>query len=169
MEALKKFYAGFVKVEEWLACLMLASIVTLMFLSAVMRKLGVPLNWAGDTSLLLFTWTCFFGADLAIRDKSLVNVDMLLTKFPVKVQKVIRIACHIAAMILLISFVVYGVPLCIDSVARKFSNMDLSYSWATASVPAGSLLLTITMAINLVKMIHSPDGTYGKQGGDDVC
>ncbi len=169
MEIVKKIYSGFVKTEEWVACLLLAAIVTLMFLSAVMRKLGTPLNWAGDTSLLLFAWTCFLGADLAIRDKSLVNVDMLLTKFPKKVQKVIRIACQIAAMALLISFVLYGVPLCIDSVARKFSNMNLSYSWATASVPAGSALLTITSFINLGKMIRSEDGSYGKQGGDDIC
>ncbi len=167
---MKKFYNGFVKVEEILACIMLAGIVVLMFLSAVLRRVGLPLNWAGDTSLLLFTWACFFGADLAIREKSMVSVDILLTKFPVKVQKVIRIVCHIAAMALLISFVYFGIPLCIESVARKFSNMNLSYSWASASVPAGSALMTITSVINLVKMLKSEDGTYGgAKGGSDIC
>ena len=166
---MKKIYDSFVKVEETVACLLLAGIVALMFLSAVLRKAGMPINWAGDTSLLLFTWACFLGADLTIREKSMVNVDMLLTRFPKNVQKVIRIACQIASMALLISFVLYGVPLCIESVARKFSNMELSYSWATASVPAGSALLTITMAINLVKMFSSEDGTYGKQGGNEIC
>ena len=167
---MKKFYNGFVKVEEILACIMLAGIVVLMFLSAVLRRVGLPLNWAGDTSLLLFTWACFFGADLAIREKSMVSVDILLTKFPVKVQKVIRIVCHIAAMALLISFVYFGIPLCIESVARKFSNMNLSYSWASASVPAGSALMTITSVINLIKMLKSEDGTYGSaKGGSDIC
>ncbi|MCR4657117.1 MAG: TRAP transporter small permease [Lachnospiraceae bacterium] len=166
---MSKIYGYFVKAEEFLACLMLAGIVGLMFLSAVLRKAGLPLNWAGDTSLLLFTWACFFGADLAIREKSMVNVDMLLTKFPVKVQKGIRIACQIATMALLFSFIYFGIPLCIESVERKFSNMNLSYSWASASVPAGSFLLLITSGINLVKMFKSEDGTYGKQGGNDVC
>ncbi len=166
---MSKIYGYFVKAEEFIACLMLAGIVGLMFLSAVLRKAGLPLNWAGDTSLLLFTWACFFGADLAIREKSMVNVDMLLTKFPVKVQKGIRIACQIATMALLFSFIYFGIPLCIESVERKFSNMNLSYSWASASVPAGSFLLLITSGINLVKMLRSEDGTYGKQGGNDVC
>ena len=166
---MKKIYNCFVKAEETIACLLLAGIVALMFLSAVLRKAGMPINWAGDTSLLLFTWACFFGADLTIREKSMVNVDMLQNKFPVKVQKAIRIACHIASMALLISFVCFGVPLCIESVARKFSNMNLSYSWATASVPAGSALMTITSAINLVKMIRSEDGTYGAKGGSEIC
>ncbi len=166
---MNKLYNSFVKAEEIIACLMLAGIVGLMFLSAVLRKAGLPLNWAGDTSLLLFTWACFFGADLAIREKSMVNVDMLLTRFPVKVQKVIRISCHIAAMALLLSFVYFGVPLCIDSVDRKFSNMNLSYSWASASVPAGSVLLLITSLINLFKMVKSEDGSYGVQGGNEIC
>ncbi len=166
---MSKIYNVFVKAEEIIACSLLAGIVGLMFLSAVLRKAGLPLNWAGDTSLLLFTWACFFGADLAIREKSMVNVDMLLTKFPVKVQKVIRIVCHIAAMALLISFVYFGVPLCLESVDRKFSNMNLSYSWASASVPAGSILLLITSAINLLKIVRSKDGTYGVQGGDEIC
>ncbi|MBP5385288.1 MAG: TRAP transporter small permease [Lachnospiraceae bacterium] len=166
---MSKFYHFFVKVEELIACLLLAGIVSLMFLSAVLRKAGLPLNWAGDTSLLLFTWACFLGADLTMREKSMVNVDMLLNRFPVKVQKVIRIVCHIAAMALLFSFIYYGIPLCIESVERKFSNMNLSYSWASASVPAGSLLLLVTSGINLVKMVRSKDGTYGTQGGDDIC
>lgn len=166
---MKKVYDCFVKAEEVVACTLLAGIVTLMFLSAVLRKAGMPINWAGDTSLLLFTWACFLGADLIIREKSMVNVDMLLRKFPIKVQKTIRIVCQIAAIALLISFVWFGVPLCIESVARKFSNMNLSYSWATASVPAGSALMAITSSINLVKMIRSEDGTYGKKGGSEIC
>ena len=166
---MKKVYESFVKAEEAIACLLLAGIVVLMFLSAVLRKAGLPINWAGDTSLLLFTWSCFLGADLAVREKSLVNVDMLLKRFPVKVQKAIRIACQIASIALLVSFMIFGVPLCIESAARKFSNMNLSYSWATSSVPVGSALIIITSVLNIFKMFRSEDGTYGKQGGNDVC
>ena len=166
---MKTIYQYFVKAEETIACLLLAGIVVLMFLSAVLRKAGMPINWAGDTSLLLFTWSCFLGADLAIREKSMVNVDMFLSKLPVKTQKAIRIACHLAAMALLLSFVMYGVPLCIRSAARKFSNMNLSYSWASASVPAGCALMLITSAVNLVKIVRSEDGTYGEQGGSEIC
>lgn len=166
---MKRIYEGFVKIEELVACVFLAGIVALMFLSAVLRKCGLPLNWAGDFSLLLFTWSCFFGVDVAIREKSLVNVDMLLSKFPLRVQKIIRIACQMAAMALLLSFVYFGVPLCIESAARKFSNMNLSYSWATSSVPAGSALMVVTSAINLVKMFRSQDGTYGSKGGSEIC
>lgn len=166
---MKKLMDVFSKAEEILACAFLAGIVGLMFFSAVLRKFGAPLNWAGDFSLLLFTWACFFGADVSIREKNLVNVDMLLVKFPKKVQKAIRIVCHLAAMALLASFVYYGIPLCIESVARKFSNMNMSYSWATASVPAGSILMLITSAINFVKICRSDDGTYGASGGSETC
>lgn len=167
---MKKFYAGFVKVEEFLACFSLAAIVVLMFLSAVLRKLGAPINWAGDVSLLFFTWSMFFGADLSIREKGLVSVDMLAEKFPLRVRKTLRIVFQIVAMVFLISLTWYGFPLAIESASRKFSNMELSYSWATASVPVGCLLITITSAVNLAKMFRSEDGTYSNaEGGSDVC
>lgn len=167
---MKKLYMYFTKAEEYLACFALFSIVVLMFLSALLRRVGLPINWAGDVSLLLFTWSCFLGADVAIREKNLVSVDMLLCKLPVRLQKWTRILCQLLAIVFLLSLTLYGVPLCIESVARKFSNMAISYSWATASVPAGALLIGTTSIINLVKMFRSEDGNYSVQtGGSDVC
>lgn len=166
---MKKAYYYFSKVEEFLACLMLMSVVTLVFASALFRTAGHPLNWASDTAQLLFAWSIFFGVDLSMREKSLIKVDMLLQKLPVKTRKYLQILWQIVIIVFLISLIVYGIPLCINSIDRKFSNMNLSYSWATASVPVGSILLTITSVMNLVKMFRSEDGTYAEEGGKDLC
>lgn len=167
---MKRFYASFVKAEDYIACGLLGSIVVLMFMSAMLRKFGLPINWAGDISLLFFSWAMFLGADLSVRERRLVAVDMVVCKLPVKGQKWLRIVLQVVAMVFLLSLTFYGVPLALESVARKFSNMELSYSWATASVPMGCLLLTITSAINLTKMLRSPDGSYSaEEGGSEVC
>lgn len=165
---MKKAYYYFSKVEEFLACLLLMTVVTLVFISAIFRTAGHPLNWASDIAQLLFAWSIFFGVDLSMREKSLIKVDMLLQKFPVKVRKYLQVIWQIVIIIFLISLIVYGIPLCINSIDRKFSNMNLSYSWATASVPVGSILITITSIINLIKIFKSEDGTYA-EGGKDLC
>ncbi|KAE9634024.1 MAG: TRAP transporter small permease [Epulopiscium sp.] len=166
---MKKAYYYFSKVEEFLACLLLISVVTLVFASALFRTAGHPLNWSSDIAQLLFAWSIFFGVDLSMREKSLIKVDMLLQKLPVKARKYLQIIWQIVIIVFLISLIVYGIPLCINSIDRKFSNMNLSYSWATASVPVGSILLTITSVVNLVKMFKSEDGTYAAEGGKDLC
>lgn len=164
----KKAYYYFSKAEEFIACALLVAVVSLVFISAVFRTIGQPLNWATDVAQLLFAWSIFFGVDLSMREKSLIKVDMLLEKLPVKVRKYIQIIWQVIIIIFLISLIAYGIPLCINSVDRKFTNMNLSYSWATASVPVGSILLVITSIINLVKIIRSEDGTYA-EGGKDLC
>ncbi|HHT51172.1 MAG TPA: TRAP transporter small permease, partial [Eubacteriaceae bacterium] len=103
-------------------------------------------------------------ADLVMREKNLVDVDLVLQRFPLKARKFIRIASQLIIIIFLVSLVRYGFPLAIESYSRKFSNMNLSYSWATISVPIGSIMLIFTSIINMRKMIYSKDGTYSKRG-----
>ena len=63
MEGLKK---GVVRIEQVIftverifTALLLCIISVLVFLSAVMRKIGIPINWAQDFSLLCFAWLTF--------------------------------------------------------------------------------------------------------------
>jgi TRAP-type C4-dicarboxylate transport system permease small subunit len=86
---IKKFYNVFCKIEEFIVGAFVAFITFLVFASAVGRCLKFPINWAQDVSLLLFSWVVFLGADLALRKADFVRVDMLVTKFPVKVQKIL--------------------------------------------------------------------------------
>ncbi|MDK2799643.1 MAG: hypothetical protein PWP27_1360 [Clostridiales bacterium] len=165
---MRKAYYYFSKAEEFVACALLLAVVSLVFISAIFRTAGRPLNWANDVAQLLFAWSIFFGVNLSMREKSLIKVDMLLQKLPVKVRKYLQILWQIIIIIFLISLIAYGIPLCINSIDRQFSNMNLSYSWATASVPVGSILLTVTSLINLIKMLKSDDGTYA-EGGKDLC
>ena len=161
---MKKFYNIYIKIEETITICLLGGIAGLIFVSAIMRYIGKPINWANDIALLLFSWLVFFGADLIMREKNLVDVDLVLQRFSLKARKFIRIASQLIIIIFLASLVRYGFPLAIESYSRKFSNMNLSYSWATISVPIGSIMLIVTSIINLRKMLHSKDGTYSKRG-----
>jgi TRAP-type C4-dicarboxylate transport system permease small subunit len=41
--------------------------------------------------------------------------------------------------------------------------MQISYAWATASVPVGALLMLLSSCINLYKMFKSKDGEISKE------
>jgi TRAP-type C4-dicarboxylate transport system permease small subunit len=151
MKNLVKFYKGFCKIEETLVAAFVAIITFLVFLSAVARGIKHPINWAQDLALLLFAWAVFFGADFALRKADFVRVDMFIRILPAKVQKFLYYFFYVVAVIFLGILVRFGIPLCFDNAKRLFQNMGISYSWATASVPAGSILLIITIVIKLVK------------------
>jgi TRAP-type C4-dicarboxylate transport system permease small subunit len=131
-----------------------ALVTFLVFISAVARGINHPINWAQDLALLLFAWVVFLGADSALRKADFVRVDMLIMHFPPKVQKFLYYFFYVVIIGFLGILVRYGIPLCISNSKRLFQTLGISYSWATISAPVGSILLTITIVLKMVKNWH---------------
>ncbi|TYP58813.1 TRAP-type C4-dicarboxylate transport system permease small subunit [Thermosediminibacter litoriperuensis] len=134
----------------------LCAVVFLVFSSAICRTLKFPINWAIDLSLLLFAWTVFLGADMALRNTDLVNVDMIIKQLSPGARKGLYILWQIVILAFLASLVLYGIPLSLESSKRLFQTLGISYSWATISVPVGSFLMMISTGIKIYKAAKTP-------------
>jgi TRAP-type C4-dicarboxylate transport system permease small subunit len=159
-------YRWFCKLEELIVSGFVAVITFLVFISAVARSVKHPLNWAQDVSLLLFAWVVFLGADLALRKADFVRVDMLVSHFPAKVQKVLYYLMYLIALVFLGVLVCFGFPLSMENSKRLFQTLGISYSWATISAPVGSILLIITISLKLIA--HWKDKTILIQGKEAI-
>lgn len=84
---MKKFYEKVCKLEELIALILVAGIAVLVFVSALMRTVGHPLNWAQDVALIAFAWLIFLGSDVAMRGSGLIGVDLFVKKFPAGVRR----------------------------------------------------------------------------------
>jgi TRAP-type C4-dicarboxylate transport system permease small subunit len=151
MKILAAFYRLFCRVEEIIVAAFVTIITFLVFISAVARSFNHPLNWAQDVALLLFAWVVFLGADSALRRADFVRVDMLIRLFSAKVQKFLYYFFYVIVIVFLGILVRFGIPLCIENSKRLFQTLGITYSWATISVPVGSLLMIITIVLKLVK------------------
>lgn len=158
---MKLFYKYFCKLEELIVQAFVCGIVTLVFLSAVFRTLRHPINWAVDLSLLLLSWAVFLGADMALRNIGLVNVDFIIKRLPPVLRKGLEILWQVLILVFLAALAWYGVPLAIESSKRLFQTLGVSYSWATISLPVGSVLMMITTGIKLYRIIKTPAGSKG--------
>ncbi|AEJ60670.1 Tripartite ATP-independent periplasmic transporter DctQ component [Spirochaeta thermophila DSM 6578] len=138
---LQKLY----KIEEYAAASLLSAATLLIFVSAVTRTFDLPLNWALDLTLFLFAWSVFLGADVAMRRNNLVNVDLLVARLPVPVQRVCAVVSYILILVFLGALTGYGFWLSYASRARAFQGIPwFSYTWVALSVPVGSILMIIT-------------------------
>ena len=149
MNGIKKIYGIFCKIEETVVAICIAAITFLVFLSAVMRTINHPINWVQDFSLLLFAWLVFLGADVALRRADFLKVDILVKKFPKKVQEFLYYFWYVLALLFLGILVYYGIFLAAHNFKRPLGVMPLSYSWVTISVPVGAALMIITIIIKL--------------------
>lgn len=151
---MKKLYDKFCKFEENLALFLLAGLTILVFVSAMMRTIGYPLNWAQDAALVAFAWMIFFGSDIALRGPGLIGVDLFVKKFPFVVQKAIDIIFNIAIIVFLVILVLNGITMTADGWDREITTLGISYSYVTMAVPVGSFFMTISMVRNLLKSLN---------------
>ncbi len=150
---MKKLYKAFCCVEEYICGGVLCTIVALSFLTALARCIGRPISWTVEMCQFLLSWLAFLGADLAMRQGSVLGVDMLTRRLPKKTQAAIKIFTHTLILALLVMFVYYGFKLCKSNYKRSFKTLGLSYSYATASLPVASILMITTIVKEIYQSI----------------
>jgi TRAP-type C4-dicarboxylate transport system permease small subunit len=151
---MKKLYGLICKAEVFLAALCFSISCCLIFFAAVARTFDRPINWSQDMSLFLFAWSVFLSADAAFRADKLVNIDLLVTRFPASARKALSMLIYLVILVFLAILIWYGIKLSLFSRRRVFQGIPgFSYSWVTISIPAGSFLMAITSILKLKDLL----------------
>ena len=160
---MKKVYQMFCRIEEIIANALLFGIMILVFVAAMCRTIGHPLNWAQDVALVAFAWMIFLGSDIAVRGPGLIGIDLLVKRFPKAIQKGMDILFKLIIIGLLVVLVIYGFQMAVNGWARQITTLHISYSWVTLAVPVGSFFMIISTMIRLVESIKTPVQDWGKK------
>ncbi|MEC9490134.1 MAG: TRAP transporter small permease, partial [Halanaerobiales bacterium] len=103
-----------------------------------------------DLAQLLFVWVVFLGADRALQTNNHIGVDFFVNFLPRKFKKFIYIIHYLFILLFLSGIIYYGFDLTISNFSRNFSTLGISYSYATAAVPVGCLLMFRTIIYKFI-------------------
>lgn len=156
---MKKLNALIKKAEYAIGTVMLITIVVLVFLSAVLRVFKHPLVWSVDASQLLFIWISMIGADIALKNKAHMGVTLLSERFPKPVQKMLVVFSYILCAAFIIFIFFWGAHLCKMNYLRKYQTLRISYSYATAAVPALSICMLLSILEQFIALFQKKDST----------
>lgn len=143
------------KIEYAVGSVMLISIVLLVFTSAVTRVFHRPLVWSVDASQLLFVWISMIGADLALKNKAHMGVDLLVRKFPQSLQKGLALFSYLLCCGFTCFVAYWGITLCIQNVLRKYATLKISYSFATVAVPILCFFMLLTLIEQIMNLLRN--------------
>ncbi len=146
------------RVESVVARILLAVMVGLVFMAGVMRWFGYPLVWSMDVAQLLFVWASFIGADMAMRKRGLIAVDLFVRWIPPRYRVYLDIVTGVVILVFLLSLSYLGYKLVMLNLERQFGDSGISYAYVTAAVPIGCLLLAITLAGQLIEALRTATG-----------
>jgi TRAP-type transport system small permease protein len=165
---MQAIYVWVLKLEAILAGTFLLLMVGLIFLGGVARMLGHPLNWTIDLATCSFAWGCFLCADVAWRRDALMSIDLLAARLPSGVARLVFYANHAIISLFLIYVIYAGIWLSWVSRARSFQGIPgVSYSWVTASIVVGGILLLTTTLLKITRalrqdgILEAPDRASG--------
>jgi TRAP-type C4-dicarboxylate transport system permease small subunit len=148
----------FVKGEVLLANVLLVAIVGLVFAAGILRWFGHPLVWSVDLAQLLFVWVSFLGADLALRKRAHIGIDYLVRRLPARAHVVLDVVLSLVAIAFLLAMVKLGYQLTMLNLERLYGDSGISYGFVTIAVPAGCLLLSATLAQQVIQALRSLKG-----------
>lgn len=147
---MRRLYPTLCRAEAVIAGTFLLAMVGLIFLGGVARMLGTPLNWTTDIATCLFAWACFLCANIAWRNNGLMAIELVTVRLPGAAAAALARLNLLIIAAFLAYVVIAGAELAWVSRARTFQGIPgVSYSWVTASLPAGAALLLLTTLLKL--------------------
>ena len=146
------------KIETAICMVFIIGFTSVLLLGMIFRTAGHPLNWCNDTALFMLSWTVFLGGDIAFRSGRLVNVDVIVSRLPVKITKVIAVLVYLTIILFAVLMTVQGIKLTGNVGKRTLEGIPfISYAYVAASVPTGFCLMIITAVERLLHLLKSDD------------
>lgn len=149
------------RIEQWLAVILLSATALTMLASSTMRAIGQPFAGGAELSQLLFIWTTVLGADITLRRGDQVRVDIFTSMMPPLLLRPVIALCVLMMFSFLGLLAWYGFPLALSNWQRPLGVADLSYGYVTLALPAGAVLMMISLLRRLWRQglmrVFSPD------------
>lgn len=147
---MRRLYDTIGRYEALAAGILLVAMVLLVLLGGLARLAAYPLNWTMDFATCFFSWTCFLCADVAWRRDALMSIDLLTARLAERSRRALLMTNYVILIGFLCYLIYAGFNLAWTSRGRSFQGMpEISYSWVTASLPVGAMLLLLTTLVKL--------------------
>ncbi|GHV92085.1 hypothetical protein AGMMS50268_25880 [Spirochaetia bacterium] len=146
----KKFIKALLNVDLVIACTVLAALIFFTFGAVVMRYLiNRPITWGEEFQLFCMVLVVFFGAGAGFRLKSHVAIDIVVDRFPKKVQRITEIIIYIFAVIIIGYFFLQSVSFVrqMAQTNRITNILKIPYAITYASFPVSCVLMLINYSI----------------------
>jgi TRAP-type transport system small permease protein len=160
--------ASLIRLELRLAQVLLAAIVVLVFVAAVSRSIGRPVEWSDDFAQLLFVWLCVLGANRAMRLKAHMAVDWLAKRLPRTQRWLLELFNGALVLAFLLTLAVAGYRLTMLNWQRIYGDSGLAYAWVTIAIPAGCALMSIEVILHMIRAVRDRSLVFYKEGASDL-
>lgn len=111
------------------------------------QGIGAPLIWSEQLSKLIFIYMGYLGVISCIKDNSHVSIDVLVTRFPKKLQVAVYIMNQVLILGALLLMLYISMPIVERQARFDIVSLNISYYYMYIALP----LMTVVMVIRLIE------------------
>ncbi|MDR1107668.1 MAG: TRAP transporter small permease [Spirochaetaceae bacterium] len=144
--------------EEFFGCFLLAIYVGLTVLNVILRYcFNFILSWAEEGILIVFLWSVFLGTITAFRLDRHVAIDVIVTRLPKKIQRVLYIAVDVLILALNLYLTYLSAVLCMKVGLKTTYILKISYVYIDAALVVSFGLMAF---FGIVRLVLRARGRY---------
>lgn len=133
-----------VKASESVGVALVFALVLLLVGNIVAREaFGVPLVWANEVSLILFSWAVFIGAAVAFSRGARIRFDFVRQHLPARLDRALDMMATGLGLAALVTVMLIGLRLVELNWQHRLTSLDASAAWHWACLPAGATIALV--------------------------
>lgn len=158
MKVVNSVSAVLEQIGKWLAIVSTGVMWLVMCYAVFMRYVlhNAPV-WSDELCRYCLVWLTFYGGAVALRRRSLANMNLLVNLFPPKIRKWINIVVSILCVILLAAFTLWSAQLVMSRSVQiqKSPAMGLPLPIVYSCLPIGLGLMTLQQLVLIILDIQA--------------
>jgi TRAP-type C4-dicarboxylate transport system permease small subunit len=120
--------------------------------------LKISLNWAAESCILLFQWTVFLGAALAVRKRAHFALDLVVRRFSPGARRAFEAGTLLVLAAAAVLLVIVGVEMTRRSWPSHYPTLPFSHGVAYLGVPVSAALMLVFIVEHLVAFLRASHG-----------
>jgi len=143
--------------EEYFMGVFLIGISCVMFLQIIMRFIGASLPWAEESCRYLYIGSVFLSMSFTIKKGIILRVDLLLSKLPNIIHKIVEIILQLVNIAFFIFMTYYSI-ITVDGIkisAQTSPAMELPMYLVYMIIPIGCFLAVVRSVQQLYLVVKN--------------
>lgn len=143
---------------RWLLVLLLGVLTASVFLQVLVRfVLKYPLPWTEEVSRLSFVYSIFVGATIAVREKTHINVDVVLVALPARIARAMKLL-GTALVAVFLGFVIWqGVVFIRATGIQMTPVLQIPFRHLYVVIPVSGALMLLYLILGAVDEFRRGD------------
>ncbi len=153
---LNKIRAGFERLLEAVALVLMVSLTILVIAGAAFRYLGHALSWYDELASIGLVWLTYYGSALAAARGAHIGVPELVNALSPRARVVATLFAEAVVFLFFILLAVYGVKVLIVLQGEHMISLpEVPTQLTQSAIPVGAVLFIVAEALRLPEILRA--------------